>query len=203
MTNIEIQVVNRIAQLRKAKSLTVTELACRANLSPSLISRIENYKVSPPLATIAQIAEALGASMQDLFKGEEESLSILFHRRDDKYETVQKNGKTFLIPFYNNIYRLMEPVIFSVPSGLKPTPKMHHEGEEYMYILEGSINFVYGRDMYVLSQHESVYFKGMVPHATYNEFDCDAKVLGITTSKQNLYNGVMFYRFLKDYRDSE
>jgi len=198
MKNIEIQIVDRIAQLRKNRGLKLIELAARANLSPSQISRIEHHQVSPPLSTLSKIAGALGVRVEDFFKGEEENLSILIHRSTDEYVTVQKDGKEYDIPFYKNIYRLMEPVIIRVPRELKMARKMTHEGEEFMFVIEGQVNFCYGRDTYVLKKHDSVYFRGRVPHCTFNESDKEARVVGIMTSRENLYNGVMFYRFLHE-----
>ncbi len=201
MRNIEIQIVNRIAELRKSQNLTVTQLAEKSNLSPSLISRIENYKISPPLSTLAQIADALKVNVSDFLKGEEESLSVMIHKKNEKYETIEKYGKKFLIPFFDNAYRLMSPIIFIVPPDLKEIHTMNHEGEEYMFILKGSLNFMYGRDEYVLNQEDSIYFKGHVPHGTYNLSNSPAEVLSIMTSRQNLHTGITSYSFLRDHLD--
>lgn len=203
MKNIEIQIVDRIAQLRKSKGMKVSELASRAKLSPSQISRIEHHKVSPPIATLSKIADALGVNVSDFFKLEEESLSIMIHRLSDEYKEIQHAGKTYSIPFFSNIYRMMEPVIFRVPPHMELKKGTHHSGEEYMFVLVGSIDFLYGREVHHLEQNESVYFKGEVPHGTFNNGDKEALVLSVMTSRQNLYNGAMFYRFLGEYRDNK
>ncbi len=203
MKNIEIQIVDRIAELRKAKGMKITELASKAGLSASQISRIEHHQVSPPLATLSKIAEALDVRVIDFFKGEEENLSILIHRSSDECKEIRQAGKTYSVPFFSNIYRMMEPVIFKVPPRTELQRKMHHGGEEYMFVLIGSVDFLYGREVYHLDQYDSVYFKGNVPHGTFNRGEEEAAVLGVMTSRQNLYNGVMFYRFLQDYPADE
>jgi transcriptional regulator with XRE-family HTH domain len=178
--------------------MKVSELASKAKLSPSQISRIEHHKVSPPLSTLSKIADALGVNVSDFFAKEEESLSIMIHRTTEKYKEVQHGGKTYLVPFFSNIYRMMEPVIFKVPPHTELRKKTHHGGEEYMFVLSGAVDFLYGREVHHLEQHESVYFKSEVPHVTFNMGDKEATVLSVMTSRQNLYNGVMFYRFLQD-----
>jgi transcriptional regulator with XRE-family HTH domain len=200
MKNIEIQIVNRIAAIRREQGLKITELAERAKISPSQISRIEHHQVSPPLSTLAKIAEALGTKVIDFFKDEEENLSILVHRHTETYETIEKYGKKrYLVPFFKNIYRLMEPVVFKIPPRYALDRHMCHGGEEFMFVLEGTVNFLYGRDIYTLNKYDAIYFKSNVPHGTFNEGDEEAMVLGVMTSKQNLYNGAVYYRSLKDH----
>lgn len=200
MKNIEIQIVNRIAAIRKEQGMKITELAARASLSPSQISRIEHHQVSPPLSTLAKIAEALGIKVIDFFKDEEENLSILVHRHTETYETIEKYGnKRYLVPFFKNIYRLMEPVVFKIPPRSSLEKRMCHGGEEFMFALEGIVNFQYGRDIYTLNKYDAIYFKSNVPHGTFNEGDEEATVLGVMTSKQNLYNGAVYYRSMKDH----
>jgi len=203
MKNIEIQIVNRIAELRKAKGMTITDLASKAGLSPSQISRIERHHVSPPISTLSEIADALNAKVIDFFKDEEENLSFLVHRNQDAYERIEHGGKTYHIPFYSNIYRMMEPVIFVVPPHTSLVKEMRHAGEEYMYILEGSVDFLYGREVYHLERHDSVYYKGNIPHGTFNDGDAEGTVLSVVTSRQNLYNGVMVHRLLKEAPSDE
>ena len=203
MKNIEIQIVERIAELRKNMGMKVSELASKAKLSPSQISRIEHHKVSPPISTLSKIADALGVNVSDFFTREEESLSIMIHRPTDEYKELQHDGKTYLVPFFSNIYRMMEPVIFKVTPHSELKKKTHHGGEEYMFVLFGTVDFLYGREVHHLEQYESVYFKSEVPHGTFNKGDKEATVLSVMTSRQNLYNGVMFYRFLQDQGEDD
>ena len=203
MTNIEIQIADRIAGLRKSRGMKLTELAARSHLSPSQISRIEHHMVSPPLPTLAKIAKALEVRVIDFFKDEEASLSLLVHTSSEECSIVLQGGKTYKLPFGSNIYRLMEPVLFQIPRGLKKGHRMTHEGEEYMFILDGTINFCYGKDVHTLHRQEGIYFKSHVPHCSFNESDEDALVLGVMTSRHNLYNGTMFSRFLLDETDTE
>ena len=95
----------------------------------------------------------------------------------------------------------MEPVVFKIPPRCPLEKKMFHGGEEFMFVLEGTVNFLYGRDVYILEKYDAVYFKSNVPHGTSNEGEVEAAVLGVMTSKQNLYNGALFYRSFKDQTD--
>jgi mannose-6-phosphate isomerase-like protein (cupin superfamily) len=98
---------------------------------------------------------------------------------------------------------LIEPVILRVPPHTKLDTTMNHAGEEYMFVLSGAIDFLYGRDVHHLDQHESVYFKSDVPHYTFNDGDEEATVFAVMTSRQNIYNGKLFYRFLQDGSSNE
>ena len=57
-----------------------------------------------------------------------------------------------------------------------------HEGEEYMYVLEGTHEFIYGEERYVLNEGDSIYFDSIVPHSGRSIGDKRAKVLAVMYS---------------------
>ena len=78
MTAVEIG--RKIKQLRIQKGLTLEELASRSELTKGFLSQLERELTSPSIATLNDIVEALGSSLAEFFK-EEEQEQLVFHKR--------------------------------------------------------------------------------------------------------------------------
>lgn len=79
MTAVEIG--RKIKQLRIQKGLTLEELASRSELTKGFLSQLERELTSPSIATLNDIVEALGSSLAEFFK-EEEQEQLVFHKKD-------------------------------------------------------------------------------------------------------------------------
>ncbi|MBC8552009.1 MAG: helix-turn-helix transcriptional regulator [Candidatus Brocadiales bacterium] len=91
MENIEIQIAERIASLRKNKDWTLETLSSKAGISKSQLSRIENLHTSPPLGTLSRLARALDISIEDLIKDEKEESALTIVKRSSKITTKDVN----------------------------------------------------------------------------------------------------------------
>lgn len=74
----------------------------------------------------------------------------------------------------------MEPYI--IEPAFEEKASFSHEGEEFMYVLEGTHEFVYGNKKYILSEGDSIYFDSIIPHSGRSFGKKRAKVLGIMYS---------------------
>lgn len=54
-----------------------------------------------------------------------------------------------------------------------------HEGEEFIYVLEGAIEIIYGKNTYTLTEGDSIYYDSIVPHHVHAAKDSSARILGI------------------------
>ena len=128
----------KLKELRVQKALTQEELANRAELSKGFISQIERNLTSPSIATLVDILQCLGSNLEEFFSGTSAE-QVVFKKTDyfEKYDHELKNDIKWIIP--NAQKNMMEPILLTLEPGGSTYPDNPHEGEEFGYVLKGSI----------------------------------------------------------------
>ena len=147
----------KVKELRIQKGLTQEELADRTELSKGFISQFERDLTSPSIATLIDILQALGTDLKDFFS-EESDEQIVFKESDyfEKLDDEYKNKTEWIIP--NAQKNMMEPILLTLEAGGETYPDNPHEGEEFGYVLQGSIAIHLGNKLYRAKKGESFYF---------------------------------------------
>lgn len=130
---------SRLRRLRQQRNLTQEELADRCELSKGFISQVERGLTSPSIATLTDLLESLGTDLKTFFSDEKES-SVVFTRSDmfEKEDGEQLKGSIlWLVP--NAQKNDMEPILVTLGPGGRTSPVPAHEGEEFGYVLKGSV----------------------------------------------------------------
>ncbi len=185
----------RLKQIRTAKKLTLEKLAQLTGLSKGYLSQIENSDQPPPIYTLSRISTALGIDIADLFAPTHKKVEyekIVVGRRDD-HTITNRDGSRYgyvyedLAP--NKRGKNMEPFIVS-PAFENPVDiqkEFRHEGEEFNYVLEGTMEFFYeGKSHCVLEAGDHIYFDADKPHSARSLGDKLAKVLIVIYSYKRL-----------------
>ncbi len=161
---------NKIRELRIQKGLTQEELADRAELSKGFISQVERDLTSPSIATLMDILQCLGTDLKDFFN-EDTDEQIVFHKEDDfqKLEVDRQHIIEWIIP--NAQKNIMEPIRLTLEPGGSTYPDNPHEGEEFGYVLSGSIILHLGKKSYPVKKGETFYF---TPNTTHS-IECGGK----------------------------
>jgi transcriptional regulator with XRE-family HTH domain len=152
-----MEIGSKIKDLRNQKGLTQEELANRAELSKSFISQLERDLTSPSIATLGDILQCLGTNISDFFNDEKEE-QVVFLKEDYFEKTDGELGNTieWIIP--NAQKNMMEPIRLTLSAGGSTYPDNPHEGEEFGYVLQGSIAIHVGPHVYKAKRGESFYF---------------------------------------------
>lgn len=147
----------RLKELRVMKNLTQEELADRAELSKGFISQLERDLTSPSIATLTDILQCLGTTLNEFFSEDAEE-QIVFGTEDYfvKSDSELKNTIEWIIP--NAQKNIMEPILLTLEKGGSTYPDTPHEGEEFGYVLQGSIMIHVGSKSYRAKKGESFYF---------------------------------------------
>lgn len=158
-----------IKRERARQQLTIAAVAARTELSGGMISKIENGQASMSLDSLSRIASALGVSMTRLFGDVEADAGAAQHITAGMgMEVVRRGtrrGHTYHLLSYNRgPVRLFEPFLISLDDKAEEFPLFEHPGTEFIYMLQGKIEYRYGKHSYVLSPGDSLTFKGSVPH---------------------------------------
>lgn len=148
---------SKLKELRVLKGLTQEELADRAELSKGFISQLERDLTSPSIATLMDILQCLGTSIGEFFN-ETPQEQIVFGKNDyfEKIDADLKNEIKWIIP--NAQKNRMEPILLTLDAGGSTYPDNPHEGEEFGYILQGSISIHLGNKIHKAKKGESFYF---------------------------------------------
>lgn len=170
----------KIKELRIQKSLTQEELADRAELSKGFISQVERDLTSPSIATLVDILQCLGTNLEEFFS-EPSSEQVVFKKSDyfEKNDTELKNQIKWIIP--NAQKNMLEPILITLEPGGSTYPDNPHEGEEFGYILNGSITLHIGNKTYKAKKGESFYFKAGKKHFITASEKNGASLLWIST----------------------
>jgi transcriptional regulator with XRE-family HTH domain len=158
-----VNIGEKIKELRIQKSLTQEELADRAELSKGFISQLERDLTSPSIATLVDILQCLGTNLEEFFS-DTSSEQVVFKKTDyfEKYDSELKNEIKWIIP--NAQKNMLEPILLTLGEDGSTYPDNPHEGEEFGYVLNGSITIHIGNKSYKAKKGESFYFKAAKKH---------------------------------------
>ena len=158
----------RVRSRAKEIGLSSAELAKRVGLSRAMISRIENAQVSPSLATMSRLAEALEVPITSLFQGLDEERDTLFDASRGGPELGRpgtRSGHRYqLLGSMRGPAKRMEPMLVTLTSESEVFPLYQHPGTEFLYMLEGEMDYGYSGASYQLSPGDSLQFDGEVAH---------------------------------------
>ena len=168
----------KIKELRLSNDLTLEELASRSELTKGFLSQVERNLTSPSISTLEDILEALGTDLSHFFRQEQEK-KIVFHTADF-FEDEQEDYKIeWIVP--NAQKNDMEPILLTLHPGCDSMEMVSHSGEEFGYVLKGSILLVKGNQTYRIKAKETFYIEGNESHYLHNPGSVEARILWITT----------------------
>ncbi len=178
----EEEIGGKIKELRLAAGLTLRKLAQRAGISQGYLSKIENSPNAPPVSTLLMLARSLGVSISDLF-GEKESRKPLSLVRREEREFVARDGSVFGYSYQALAHKFhpkhVDPYILTIPANSERKVDFHfqHNGEEMLFVLKGSMKFLFGDEEYVLREGDCVFFDAGIPHNGFSLEDRETQCL--------------------------
>ena len=167
----EVRVGERIKELRERKGLSLKEVADLTGFSTALLSQMENHLVSPSLGTIIKLARALNVKVGD-FLGETAGEPFTIVRKDERKMVSRfaskegvKYGYSYESLGFDKKDRHMEPFIVTLePATVKAAKTSVHEGEEFIFVLEGEMEVILGNHTDILYPGDSIYYDSTIPH---------------------------------------
>lgn len=155
----------RIRRLRLLQQRTQQEIASACGFTKSLLSKIESDKVVPPVATLVKIAGALGTRISALLEDDGSGNAV----REAAEQVVDRMVKTergyWIYPFASHYQgKRMQPFLFVARKGEVKEHHLAHEGEEFIYVLEGEMVVQVGSSESRLRAGDSIYFDSTQEH---------------------------------------
>lgn len=169
----ELNLGQKIKSLRQRRGLTLGQVGEKAGLSEPVLAQIEGEVVAPPVATLLKIARAMNVNIGYFFQDQDaEKRAVVVPKSDRRkvfrriHEDPSKVGYYYESLAYPKADKHMEPfhVTFEVKSK-EDLLFFNHKGEEFIYVLEGQLEFSYENETYALGAGDSLYFDASLPHA--------------------------------------
>ena len=177
---MEINIGGKLRSLRQKNNLTQKELADRCELSKGFISQLERDLTSPSIATLMDILQCLGTTVSEFFQEEPED-QIVFQNEDyfEKIDSELGSKTEWIIP--NAQKNMMEPIRLTLAPGGATYPDLPHEGEEFGYVLQGSVKIHVGNKVYKAKKGESFYFTPHAKHYIEASSSSGARLIWVST----------------------
>lgn len=176
----------KITTLREAHHLTCQDLADRCGCDVTVIEKLEAGEVPPSLAPLIKLTRALGVRLGTLMDDDESYgpayISTEQMEEVERVKSLQTAKDAGDLSYFSlaagRPSRHMDPFIITVSPTGEATHKLDsHEGEEWLYGMEGEIEIAYGNETYVLGPGESIYYDSIVPHQVRAHNGQNAKFL--------------------------
>jgi len=174
---------DKIKQLRVESGLTLKELSEKTELSQGFLSMIENGNANLAITSLKKIAHAFNIEINYFFQ--EPSLPGKYHVavEDRPRYWMQSTDNEFKRLSGDFPSRQLEPLIVTLQPNQKKDYLDSHEGEEFYYVLSGSVNFYIEDKKYFVKEGETMHFPSNLKHEYENPYSVEAVLLCIMTPK--------------------
>jgi transcriptional regulator with XRE-family HTH domain len=189
LTGVKVHDYNigaKIKELRRGKKLKLQDVANETGFSTALISQIENNNVSPPIATLSKIAHFFDVKIGHFFNESEE---------ESPYEVLRCNERT-VIPkvvskdgtsqgyFYESLSvrkknKKMDPFLLTLNEKVTNTDTYSHNGEEFIFVMNGTAELLLDDQRIILNDGDSVYFDANLKHRLFSSDGQEVKVMAV------------------------
>ena len=189
MSNSNTVVGSKIKGIRESKNLSIAEIAERSGLSEDQIVSIENDQNLPSLGPLIKIARALGVRL-GTFMDDNDALGPVVTRAADREQDRSISFSNGMADARKHMEyhplakqkagRHMEPFVIDINPEETPEYQLSaHEGEEFIFVMSGEVEIVYGKDTYTLKEGDSIFYDSIVKHHVHGAPGKSAKILAV------------------------
>ncbi len=165
---IESEIGKRIKAFRKGKGFTLEQLAAQTGYTKGYLSRVEKSLKAPPVSTLGTIARELGVTISTLLGEHSPAKSTCCLVKRGERFLLARGGTAFGYSYeavaHQFTNKLMEPFVLTLPVHPKNLARNQHEGQELLYVLEGTMKFHHGTEEFIVEEGDCVYFDAAIPH---------------------------------------
>lgn len=176
----------KIKQVRELKKISIEELAQRCNLDIEQLKLIENNELIPAISPLVKISRALSVRL-GTFLDDTEHLGPVVCKCDEKEKSESLSNANTKARVNLNFFsmakgkscRHMEPFMVDIEPDSVASTTSTHEGEEFLFVLDGQVKVTYGTDTYILDKGDSIYYDSIINHKVNSATDQVAKILAV------------------------
>jgi transcriptional regulator with XRE-family HTH domain len=168
--NLETAIGREVRDVRRARAMTVADLAAATGLSVGMLSKIENGMTSPSLTTLQTLSAALSVPITSFFHRFEERREAVHVKAGEAVEMERagtRAGHQYNLLGHlgaNSSGVIVEPYLITLNETSDVFPTFQHDGVELLYILEGEVGYRHGDQSFHLRPGDSLFFDADAPH---------------------------------------
>ena len=177
----------KIKNIRESKQLSIEEVAERSGLGIEQIERIEGNLDFPSLAPLIKIARVLGVRLGTFLDDQAELGPVVCRKKDSEADGIGFTNNATQGHKHMDYHSLsqdksgrhMEPFLIEIAPSEEGEDFIlsTHEGEEFIYVLNGVVEINYGKNTYILEEGDSIYYDSIVAHHVHAAADNKARIL--------------------------
>ena len=189
--NLEVAIGREVRDLRRQRSMTVSDLAEVTGLSVGMLSKIENGVTSASLTTLQALSAALSVPVTAFFRKFEERREAVHVKAGDAVETDRagtRAGHQYNLLGHlgaNSSGVVVEPYMITLTEESDVFPTFQHEGIELLYVLEGEVGYRHGDKSFHLSPGDSLFFDADAPHGPDQLIKLPVRYLSVISYPQS------------------
>lgn len=187
---LEVAIGREVRSFRKQHGVTVSDLAKSTGLSIGMLSKIENGVTSPSLTTLQTLAEALSVPLTSFFRGFEGQRQAVHMKANTALEAERRGtraGHQYNLLGHigaNSTGVIVEPYLITLTAESDIFPEFQHDGMEFIYMLEGEVEYRHGDQLFHLEPGDSLFFDADAPHGPQTHIKLPARYLSIISYPQ-------------------
>ena len=179
----EAAIGRNVRQLRQQHGLTVAEMAARVGISKAMMSKIENAQTSCSLGTLALLAKGFDVPVTSLFRGADVERPAAFVNAGAGARIVRngtKEGHEYqLLGSLRGEHKRLECLHVTLSEKSQTYPLFQHPGTEFIYMLEGVMDYSHSRSVYRLHPGDSLQFDGEGAHGPVDLIQVPIRFLSV------------------------
>jgi transcriptional regulator with XRE-family HTH domain len=166
----------RLQELRVQRSWTLQDLAGRSGLSKAFLSRLETGDRQASIAAVLTLSQVFGVSVASLFESEMATEPCVIVRAGEAAEQ-KVNGLTYIPLTKAGRFFSLQPIRVKVSRNRRGSEHYHHDGEEWFYVLSGSLTLSLAGRTYDLEEGDAAHFDSRLPHRLIARGTADVELL--------------------------
>ncbi len=179
----EAAIARNVRLLRQQLGLSVADMASRVGISKAMMSKIENAQTSPSLSTLALLAKGFDVPVTTLFRGADVERPAAFVKAGTGARIVRtgtREGHEYeLLGSLRGEHKRLECLLVTLSGKSKTYPLFQHPGTEFIYVLEGVMDYAHSRSVYRLHPGDSLQIDGEGAHGPADLIEVPIRFLSV------------------------
>lgn len=187
---MSLSVGARVKAVREKKALSLRDVAQRTGFTEATIAQIESGEILPPLGDLVKLSRALEMKMGYLLVQGESKAYTVVHKKTRKPVSRYSSQKTIRYGYsYESLApekqdRNMEPFLVTLEPTTPDEPPSSHDGEEFIFVLDGEIEVLLGENRELLQPEDSIYYDSSLPHRVRAVGEKNARIVAVLYTQE-------------------
>ncbi len=177
----EAELGKRLKKLRREHGHSLAKVAEATNISTSFLSLVEAGRSDITLRRLLRLMDFYDVTLAELLPDVDAEEHLVVRRDAGRHVVSPAEGIDCYYLFFEP-GRVMMPMLFHIKPGGSTAERARHEGEEFVYVLEGNLRIeIEGLEPLSLNPGDSAYHPGNRPHAYSNDGPDELKFIAVVT----------------------